>query len=142
MDARLFHAADGGDIEFRSGVVMADGLETAAYLSLFGGNDDDDGSEATKSQQWWGNLDEPVAERRYRSATQATLRALPLTTANLRKVEDAARRDLAWLEKDVADSVTVRASLPARNEILLSVTIRVGDNEFTFPFLTRWQQQQ
>jgi phage gp46-like protein len=142
MDVHLFHTADGGDIQFTNGLIeLQDGLETAVYLSLFGGNSDDAGTEATKSKQWWGNLSEPVAERRYRSETQHLLQSLPITSANRRRVEQSAERDLAWLTNDIADSVTVTATIPARNTINLSVAVAVGDNEFTYPFLVSWQQR-
>jgi phage gp46-like protein len=142
MDVHLFHTPDGGDIKYTNGqAVMADGLETAAYLSLFGGNEDDNGTEATEHLQWWGNLDEPIADRRQRSATQSLLRALPATSGNLGRARDAAERDLAWFKQGFADSVTVVASIPARNTLKLEVTIVIGSNKVTFPFFERWQQK-
>lgn len=143
MDVHLFHTADGGEIKYANGLAeMSDGLETAAYLSLFGGNDDDNGTDATKPLQWWGNLDEPVVDRRYRSALQSLLRGLPATSGNLGKAREAALRDLAWLTSTgLAESVEVKASLPARNTIRLQVDITVDGNKFPFFFQASWQQQ-
>lgn len=129
-DVLLFHTEDGGEIRIENGRVemTASGLETAAYLSLFGGNEDDRGISADDSLQWWGNVDERVPERRYRSATQALLRALPLVSSTRRKVEEAAVRDLDWMiSTGVASDVRATATIPALNRLHLRVEIDVGD---------------
>lgn len=131
---------DGGAIEFVNGAAtMSDGLETAVTLSLFGGNEDDDGSEATKLKQWWGNAGELEQSRIYRSETQALLRSLPATAANLRRIEDAVGRDLAWMTDSVADAVQAEASIPALNSILISVSIEIDGKKFPFTFGKPWQ---
>lgn len=124
-DVLLRQTDDGGEITVDNGLtLMSDGLETAAYLSLFGGNDDDAGDAASERLQWWGNLDEVEASRTYRSETQNLLRSLPLVPSNLRRIEQAAARDLAWmLETAVARSVTVSASIPALNRVRIEVSI-------------------
>ena len=49
-DVLLFQTVDDGEINIENGVVeMSGGLETAAYLSLYGGNEDDDGREARQN---------------------------------------------------------------------------------------------
>ena len=79
---------DGGEITWVGGQPLtASGLETAAYLSLFGGNQEDSGLADGEAKQWWANFEEPVAERRQRSQTQALLAGLPATPFNLRRVE-------------------------------------------------------
>ena len=103
---------------------MSDGLETAAYLSLFGGNEDDSGDTASERLQWWGNFAEQEPRRAYRSETQHLIRALPAVPSNLRRIEQAAARDLAWLlAAGVAKSITAAASIPALNRVHLEVTI-------------------
>jgi len=55
-DVKLFQTTDDGDIYVVNGIVeMSGGLETSAYLSLFGGNEDDDGSDGSPFS-WWANL--------------------------------------------------------------------------------------
>ena len=132
---RLF--ANGGQIEYIGGVVtLSDGLETAAFLSLFGGNERDRGIEADDSLQWWGNLIERDDDRRYRSRTQAIVRSLPLVPANLRRVEEAAGLDLTWfVESKLARFVRVIASIPALNRLRLDVEIEIQDELFRFAFL-------
>lgn len=124
-DPLLRQTNDGGEITVEGGLVlMSDGLETAAYLSLFGGNDDDAGDGASAALQWWGNLDEVEPAGVYRSETQNLMRGLPAVPSNLRRFEQAGGRDLAWLvESRNVRSVTVSARIPALNRVQLDVVI-------------------
>ncbi len=124
-DVLLRQTDDGGEITVEAGLtLMSDGLEAAAYLSLFGGNEDDAGVAATVREQWWGNFDEVEANRTYRSETQNLIRSLPAVPSNLRRIEQAAARDLAWmLGAGVAKSITATASIPAFGRVRLEVTI-------------------
>ncbi|MAL49654.1 MAG: hypothetical protein CMH18_07840 [Methylophaga sp.] len=139
-DVKLFQTDDGGNIIVEDGLVaMAGGLETAAYLSLFGGNEDDDG-RSDNSLTWWGNLDENDPARQYRSETQHLLQALPLTTGNLRRIEDAALRDLTWLiGQNIASSVSVSATIPGLNRVKLTVDIEARGEESRFEFVENWK---
>lgn len=134
-DVLLRHTENGGDVQFVAGqAVMDDGLFNAVYLSLFGGNDEDSGLEADDRKQWWANMEEPDLTRHYRSETQFLLQSLPLVPANLRAVEDAATRDLAWMLDAIASSVEVDASVPALNTIELAIAIVVDDAQYDFAF--------
>lgn len=139
-DVLLCQTNDDGEINVVDGVVeMSGGLETAAYLSLFGGNEDDDGRDDNPAT-WWANLDEVDPSRQYRSETQNLLQALPATTGNLRRIEDAAARDLAWfLQNNVASSVTVVASIPGLNKIKLTINIEAVGEESSFEFVENWK---
>lgn len=136
-DVLLVQTDDDGEITVENGITtMSGGLETAAYLSMFGGNEDDDGSDGNPSN-WWGNLDENEISRQYRSETQNLLQAVPATAANLLKIEAAAGRDLAWLvEVGAATDITVLATIPALNRVKLTIDIE-GDD--TLEFLENWQ---
>ena len=139
-DVLLCQTNDDGEINVVDGIVeMSGGLETAAYLSLFGGNEDDDGRD-NSSATWWGNLDEVDPSRRYRSETQHLLQAIPATTGNLRRIEDAASRDLAWfLENNIASSVEVNATIPGLNTVKLTVDIEAVGEESSFEFVENWK---
>lgn len=139
-DVKLFQTDDDGNITVENGLVeMSGGLETAAYLSLFGGNEDDDG-RADNPANWWANLDEVDPTRQYHSETQNLLQALPATTGNLRRIEDAAGRDLAWfVDSGVASSVTVSASIPGVNRIKLTIDIEAVGQESSFEFVENWK---
>ena len=135
-DVLFFLTTDGGDITVEGGVVdMAGGLETAVTLSLFGGNEDDDG-RADSPDQWWGNLGEE-RERQYRSETQHLLRSLPAVSSNLRRLEDAAVRDLAWMTATgAASDVSVAVSLPALNRVRIAVSV---DGRPPLVFSANWR---
>lgn len=123
-DVLLRQTNDGGDITIEGGqLLMSEGLETSAYLSLFGGNEDDPAGTDT-SRQWWGNLLEVEPERHYRSETQFLLHALPAIPFNLRRIEQAAARDLEWmLDTAAAQSVATEATIPAVNRVRVRLVI-------------------
>lgn len=135
-DVLLYQTTDDGDINVENGVIeMSGGLQTAAYLSLFGGNEDDDGRPGNP-RTWWGNTVENEKPRKQISETQHLLEALPITSGNLLIIEDAAKRDLAWFkDAKVATEVTVSASILGLNTIKLSVSI---DQE-SFEFVENWR---
>jgi phage gp46-like protein len=140
MDVLLFQTNDNGEIEIENGIVtLSPGLETSAYLSLFGGNWKDDGSQNNR-QTWWGNLVETELVRQYRSETQFLLGTLPATTGNLKRIQDAAARDLQWLlDENAASSVTVSASLIGLNRVKIAIVIRAEGNEAEFNFTENWR---
>lgn len=118
-DVYLFDTPDGGDIT--PDLEIRDGLETAAYLSLFGGNVKDDGREKNPFN-WWGNLSENEESKIYRGTAAYLLRTIPPTPKNLRRIEDAARNDLAWfVTEEVTKDLVVTATMPKLNHVKLSV---------------------
>lgn len=127
MELHLFQTPDGGEVTIANGKLeLSQGVEEAVYLSLFGGNEEDSGREDTEHLQWWGNLTEQDPNRRYRSETNHLLRSLPATTGNLRLLEDAAERDLAWmLETGVATSVEVQLRMPAPKRLDFFIDLEV-----------------
>ena len=139
-DVSLFQTNDEGNITVEGGIVtMGGGLETSAYLSLFGGDEDDDG-RANNPANWWANIDELDPAKEYHSETQNLLQALPATTGNLRRIEDAANRDLAWfITSKVASSVNVVASIPGINKIKLTIDIEAIGVESSFEFVENWK---
>ena len=136
MEVLLYQTNDDGEIDITNGVVkMSGGLETAVYLSLFGGNEDDSGSDKD-SLSWWGNLTENDKSYKYRSETQHLLRSIPQTTNNLLRIQDAVERDLNWLiNKKIASDIRISVSIPALNKIKLELNI---DNK-TFNFIENWR---
>ena len=135
-DVLLYQTNDDGDISVTGGLIeMSGGLQTAAYLSLFGGNEDDDGL-ANNAKTWWGNTTETEKSHKYISETQHLLESLPITSGNLLRIEDAAKRDLAWFkDAGVATSISVSASILGLNMIELLINI---DQE-TYKFIENWR---
>lgn len=153
-DVHLFHTNDGGDVEFAApgkpnddaytDLKLDPGLETASYLSMFGGNERDSGLLTTGEAgtpprlQWWGNLGEPKSQHQ-RSETQHLLRSIPATSGNLLRVEDAVRRDHQWMLDDkLADEVDASASLVAKDTVDIEVRVVVQGEEFLFFFQSLW----
>lgn len=142
-DARLFQTHDGGDLEFANDdLVTTDihidsGLETAAYLSMFGGNERDSGLPGDRLQ-WWGNIGEPL-ERQQRSETQHLLRDLPAVSSNLLRLEDAASRDLQWFrDSGLASAIEVTAYLSSVDTVTFQIRIVIQDQNFSFAFEGSW----
>jgi phage gp46-like protein len=135
-DVLIYQTEDDGDITVTNGLVsMAGGLRTAAYLSLFGGNEDDDGIPGNAST-WWGNVNETEKSNKYISETQYLLDNLPITSGNLLRVEDAAKRDLAWFKDErVANAVSVSASILGLSKVQLEIDI---DQE-RYIFVENWR---
>lgn len=130
-DVKLFNTLNNGDITVEEGITeMSGGLETAVYLSLFGGNEDDDGLDDNR-KQWWGNLSENEPSKQYRSETQHMMRSLPLTTNRVRPLEEAILRDLRWLIPDVARTIEAEVFVIGLNKIKINVVIN-GDETLTF----------
>lgn len=139
-DVRLYQILDDGDIVIEDGIVeMNGGLGTAAYLSLFGGNEDDNG-RPENSFTWWGNFIELDSSKHYVSELQHLMQTLPLITGNLRRIEDAALRDLKWfLTERIASSVQVEASIPDVNRVDITVRIEAEGQESVFQFTENWK---
>ena len=141
-DVLLEQTPDGGEITIEGGQLeMTDGLETAAFLSCFGGNERDSGLAATDAIQWWGNLGETDDTNKLRSRLQYALNTLPLTPSNLTLFEDAANADLAWLTDSIADSVSVEALMPAKNVVNIHGVIAIDGQltPFSFPSKSSFQ---
>ena len=130
-DVLLLQTNNDGDVIYEDGDLKTEkGLQSAVYLSLFGGNRDDGGFD-DKTKIWWANLQEADTDYQYRSETQALLNNQPLTSSLLLRLEDANLRDLNWLiTSGYATTITSEASIPAVNRLQLDIVI--DDIEFQF----------
>jgi phage gp46-like protein len=142
-DVLLYQTNDNGEINVEGGVVeLSGGLRTSVYLSLFGGNEDDPGGSDT-TLSWWGNKVEPDPVRRYRSETQYLLASIPAIPKNLRRIEQAVKRDLQWMiEQRAASEIEVSASVPALNRVAIELNIRAQGREENFNFSENWKANQ
>jgi phage gp46-like protein len=142
-DVLLFQTINDGDITITDGITqLTGGFDTAFYLSLFGGNFEDDGTQ-DNPLTWWGNLLENEPEGKYVSRTQNLLRGLPATSGNLRRVEEAARRDLQWfLDTGIATSVIIEASIPEYGKVEIAGSITVQGEEIPFSYTENWKAAQ
>lgn len=133
MDVLLFQTPDGGEVRAANGqLTLTEGLETAAYLSTFGGNADDSGLSSDSAREWWGNKSETDPTKKYRSELQYALRTLPLIPANLSRFEDAGSKDLAWFLDSVAESLAVRATMPGIDKVRIDVAFVINGKTTLF----------
>lgn len=140
-DVLLFNTADGGEINFVNGQPeMTAGFETAIFLSLFGGNFEDDGLAGNK-KTFWGNLAENNISRKYISRFQNLMRGIPLTSGNLRRLEQAALADLEWFKTEkMAGEILVTGSVPARNRLKMIIDVNSPQGESAHvEYLLNWQ---
>jgi len=139
-DVLIYQINDDGEIEYREGRVSIDedGLASAAFLSLFGGNEDDSGLTEDDPREWWANKIETDDAQKYRSQFQHLVQALPAISANLRRLEDAAAADLAWMTESLVDSVTVAVSIPKLNRVKTEITFEVRNKIFKVAFEAPW----
>jgi len=134
---------DGGEIDFKNDlVVFSGGLETAAYLSMFGGNEQDDGSQNTPLQ-WWGNALDTDDARIVRSFTAYLLRSIAPVPFNLRRIEDAVRSDLGWLiDTGAASELQVTARLIRRETVEIQIGVLAVGLESSFTFIENWKASE
>lgn len=136
-DALWGPCPDGGTMDFRDGEpIRSGGLSGAVYISLFGGNVADDGTPGSKLQYWGNHIgnDEPI-----RGRLEALLQTLPMTSSNLRRVEETALEDLEWMtEQGVATEIVVEASMQSARFLLLAITITSENTEESFRYRTNW----
>jgi phage gp46-like protein len=127
-DVLLEHTGDGGDVRIVGAVLAIDeGLSTAVYISLFGGNSADNGTDATAPVQWWGNRIKSEPARKYRSEMQAIIASSALTSGSILRIEQAGARDLAWMvEAELAEAIAVQCSIPGVDKLAISIRIETG----------------
>lgn len=122
-DVLLFQTDNDGDIAATSaGVELTDGLQTAVYLSMFGGNED--------AQPWWGDLSENDPANTYPARTAKAINAAIVTPSRMLPIKDAVLSDLSWVVAGgYAQAVDVDVTIPSVNAVKISVNI---DGETVF----------
>ncbi len=129
-DVKLYPTEDGGQIILKNGQpYMDDGLETAAYISLFSGG-------------YWGNA---ISERDEKLESKLeSLYSQTLTNQTRLDAEQYALQALAWMERQgIAAKIEAEASIP-RTGILGSI-IRITQPDSTITELKyqiNWANQQ
>lgn len=137
-DVVLRQTNDDGDIWVTDGVVLLDGgLQTSAYLCLFGGNFKDDGSQDS-TQGWWGNALETDPAFEYVSRTQNLLQGIPATSGNLLRLRRAAQDDLSLLVPGTASSVEVLVDLIAPKRVRFTIRINAEGEPEQFIYFANW----
>ncbi len=121
-DVWMYQTTDDGNIYPEDGdLYRTDGLETAVYLSAYGGNVADDGSEGNRLA-WWGNDSLEDRAQRMTSRFQHLVDGIPLTSGNILRLEDALAADLAWLG-DIGYPVEVSGRIVGINRLKMTVNV-------------------
>lgn len=130
-DATLILEENGGDLILEGGdLLVGNGLEGAAIISLFGGNMDDNGLPGDNGKQYWGNLITNSPTERQRAETQRLLRTIPATSGNLLRLQDAVVRDLAWFTVEkIVEKYAVEVRLIAVRRITIVIDLLIANNE-------------
>lgn len=140
-DALWGPCPDGGTIEFATGtgtVVRSGGLAGAVYISMTGGNHKDSGDPESR-EQWWGNHLEANPDHHVRGRTGTLLAGLPLSGANLNRIVEVVKQDLAWmLSTGVATGVEVAVAIEAARRVVITVEVTTDNTSETFIFRENW----
>lgn len=141
-DALLTFTPDGLEMQISQGVVaVAQWVESAIVLSFIG-NSDDPGL-ANASRQYWANLLARHSHQKLRSEFAHLADGLPITSGNLRKMQEAAERDLAWMTEPgpngvpLAESAAVTVRSPERYVVNLSGSVVVRGVSYPFSLTRR-----
>lgn len=130
-DIRIYNTMDGAFVNIKNGDVdMAVGLETSAFISLFGGDPDDD-CVGDNPLQYWGNRIETDAAEKLRSRTQYLMTHAPVSSANLARLKDAVLQDLEWM-KTAGHALKIDAvvSIEGANRVRIRINIDGQSAEF------------
>lgn len=141
-DVLLISTLDGADIVVEDGLIKdCRNFDTAAYLSLFGGNEND--IDGRQKETWWGNLISGTQRKEWmQSEFGAMVTGYPLTSGNIQKSIAAAERDLEWIKEDAgADEVAVSLTAQSAKSVRLDVMVaqekqKVGGGSYEF----QWQE--
>ncbi len=141
IDIKLISTPDGGELDTSDGGIGLDRTaETAILLSLEGGNFDDTGDASTDRYQWWGNYTTQDPAEKLRSRTQAVLRGMPATVANLQELTNAVLLDLAWMTGGVVfDTIAAKSKIPGRGRALIELETTTNGQTVRYAIRAPWQ---
>lgn len=139
-DLQLTESLDGGDlVQKGTDLSVIDGLQNMVYLALFGGNEKQSTKEYASGEErfdYWANellyLDTP--EIQYNSETERTLNNVAIGSRGRLLIEQAAKKDLEFMES--FSTVSVSVSLISVDKVKITVILKqpneLDSNEFTY----------
>lgn len=132
-DVQFVNTFDGGEICFENGkIAMSGGLETAVFLSLFGGNISTGFFNRTT---YWGDVWETDGAFFAKGETERVVLDNVLSRNSLLLLKDAITRDLSWiLEKNVATDIVIDVQVLTPNvvRVFLEISADGVQNDITF----------
>jgi hypothetical protein len=128
MDIKLIETGNGGELAKKTkDLFVIHGFENMPYLALFGGNvEASTPSKRVANEQafdWWGNalLAPNSPERQMNSLTERTLNNTALTSSGRILIENAVKRDVAFMKPFAKVDVSVTILDFHRVKILLLI---------------------
>ena len=108
-DLLIYETGNGGDLALLGeDISTTSNITNLVYLALFGGNVEENTTEETILQltreDWWGN---ELFNLDFNSNTERTLQNVTLNSAGIRKIEDAVKKDLLFLNEIGTTEVNV-----------------------------------
>lgn len=143
MDVKVFETGNGGEISKKSkDISVVLGWQNMPYLAMFGGNVQQSTPKKRFTNEqafdWWGNSllfpnDESV---QFNSLTERRLGDTPLTSAGRITLENAVKKDLAFMSPFA--KVDVSVSIIATDQVMISIIVMQPDNLQRKEFVYIW----
>ena len=144
-DLKLIDTGEGGDLVLNSAngdLERIDGLQNMVYLSLFGGNIEASTERISNGGEqlfdWWGNNlffpEQP--EFQCNSEFERRLREVPLTSYGRQILQQAAQRDLRFMQNFA--NVEVVLSIPQPGRLEVAVSVEEPENKESTEFVFIW----
>jgi phage gp46-like protein len=126
IDIAIYESADGGEVNLvNEDIELIAGLTNQVYLALFGGNVEQDTSDELNDLDqrfdWWGNAYLPTNQQ-FNSTFERTISKVAITGEGLSILEDAAKKDLEYLQEYADIQVQASVTQPKRVELIVSLT--------------------
>ena len=132
-DIALHETGSGGDLQLLGNdIASTSGLFNMVYMAWFGGNTEASTTgnelESELREDWFGNalLFDNEKDVQFNSLLEKTLNETALDSAGRIKIEEAAKKDLAFMS-DIAE-VTVSVSILSDDRVSIFVQLKEPDN--------------
>lgn len=132
MDLKVILTNNGGDlVKNPKDLALVFGFENMPLLAMFGGNvEENTATERVANQayqDWWGNnlLFPKNAIRQFNSDTERTINTVALNSSGILQIEEAIKRDLAFMTQFAKIQVQVRLTNVDRIAIGIKIEQKV-----------------
>ena len=131
-DMALLNSLGGGDIKIINGDSIPDnGLETAVFITLFGSD--------LRNEGFYGDAYSTFEAEKLNGDFQKLL-SEPITSSNLLRLEDSAKKDLDWMIRDgLVSEIIVSIIVLGINKIKITIDFSEGSS---FSFLWQAMKEQ
>lgn len=133
VDTLLVESGNGGDLLLRGrDVATAFGWENMVYMAMFGGNPAHPTPrtrpEGEQAFDWWGNglIAPNDVTVQFNSLTENALNTVALTSAGRVLIEDAVKKDLAFMSAFA--NLTIAVTITGVDRLQIAISIARPDN--------------